>query len=195
MPRIDTHRMPEFCADLTRLRPALQRYAQRLCQNPDESEDLVQETLVRAITKAHNYTHGTNLRAWLFTILRHIHFAGWARRKRLAPWDPQIEESLAISGGQEDAARLTQISDRIASLPRPQRDALLLVGVGGCSYQEAAKIGGCAVGTMKSRVSRARSTIVQGNPTTEHPTSGAGLETLIVQCSALLNRQTAGTYS
>lgn len=190
MPQISSQQcstgLAQFSADLVQLRPALYRHARRLCNNADLAEDLVQDTMLRAMDRRSNFTQGTNLKAWTFTILRNIYFAHWHKEKRLAGWDPRLDDSITISGGQEEAATLTEIVERMKHMPPAQRDALALVGVGGCSYDEAAEIGQCAVGTMKSRVSRARAALSAAAPSRAVSSAGSGFAALLVLCGGLL---------
>lgn len=175
---------PQFSRGLSRLHPELLRYAQKLCNNRVLAEDLVQDTMLRAMERSHTFAEGTNLRAWTFTILRNIYFAYWHKEKRWAPWDPQLQDRVAVSGGQEDAVALMEVVDCLQQMPLAQRNAVTLVCVGGCSYDEAAAISDCAVGTMKSRVSRARQAL--GGLRAVTPASpSSGFELLLGLCEQL----------
>jgi RNA polymerase sigma-70 factor (ECF subfamily) len=190
MPQQELQISTMFNAELVRLRPALYRQARRLCSNADLAEDLVQDTLLRAMDRKNSFRAGTNLRAWTFTILRNLFYAHWHKQKKLTAWEPWIDDAIIISGGQEEAAALTQMAERMHSLPETQRDALALVAVGGCSYDEAAEIEQCAVGTMKSRVSRARATLMAWTPTTTPASTRSGFDRLMGLCSDLMPRRT-----
>lgn len=144
------------------LQPELYRFARSLVGDPVTADDLVQETVTRAIANKDRFCEGTNLRAWTFTILRNFHFAQWHKLKRFSEWDPGLDEDLNASGGQEAAVALSQLYDEFTQLPRLQREALALVAVAGCTYEEAADLRNCPVGTMKSRVSRARAALESG---------------------------------
>jgi RNA polymerase sigma-70 factor (ECF subfamily) len=157
-----TAQSPTFEQSLLLLRPDLTRFARSLVGDPAAAEDLVQETITRALANRERFTVGTNLRAWTFTILRNFHFAQWHKLKRLVEWDPGLDEDLTGSGGQEAAVELSQLYAGFADLPEAQRNALALVAVQGCTYEEAADLSNCPVGTMKSRVSRARATLEAG---------------------------------
>src|SRR5579862_1520487 len=137
--------------------PHLQRFARRLAGNRSAADDLVQETVLRAMTHAHQFHPGTNLLAWLMTILRNTYFNEKRREKRLGTFDAKVAATLQTAHGEQEwHLHLCDVEYRFATLPAVQREALVLVGANGLSYDHAARIAGCAVGTMKSRVSRAR---------------------------------------
>ncbi len=151
----------EFRDELLRTLPALRTFALSLTGDVSRADDLVQETFARAWTKWHHFTPGTNFTAWLFTILRNQFFSEMRKRKR------EVEDvegtqagKLMSPAGQEDASTLKVVWERIGGLPEAQRQALLLVGAEGRTYEEAAALIGCQVGTVKSRVSRARALLV-----------------------------------
>lgn len=137
--------------------PALRAYARALCKSAPDGDDLVQETLLRGIEKSHLYQPGTNMRAWLFTIMRN-HFISHCRkawRERTGPADcasslPKVEPD------QEWHLQVTELRAALEALPLHYREAIVLVGVLGESYIDAAEIMKCDVGTIKSRVNRAR---------------------------------------
>ena len=138
--------------------PSLRAFAISLSGNVDRADDLVQDTLVRAIANAHRFEPGTNLNAWLFTILRNLFHSEYRKRRREVE-DPDGVYAEQLTSQPEQAARLDfeDFRSALATLPSEQREALLLVGASGFSYEETAAICGCAVGTVKSRVNRARS--------------------------------------
>jgi RNA polymerase sigma-70 factor (ECF subfamily) len=145
-----------FEEDLVKLIPQLRAYAFVMTRGRESGDDLVQDTLVRALRSQHTFTPGTNLKAWVFTILRH-QFITLARRK------PPMGTALSEGGddapspaAQEDAVSLRDFHRLLHQLPAKQREALLMIGANGFTYEEAAAITRCSVGTMKSRVSRAR---------------------------------------
>lgn len=142
--------------------PHLAGFAHLLCRNHALAEDLVQETVVRALTYREQFKPGTNLKGWLLIILRNRYFNEVRKNGRVhslpvdsLPVDRSTGEP-AVSGGQEEQLHLRDFKRHFQDLPETQKEALLLVGVNGFSYEEAAEIAGCAVGTMKSRVCRAR---------------------------------------
>lgn len=152
----------EFRDDLIRALPALRTFALSLTGDVTRADDLVQETFAKAWAKWHYFTPGTNFTAWLFTILRNQFYSEARKRKR------EVEDAEGTQAGkletradQEDASTLKVVWERIAGLPEGQRQALLLVGAEGRTYEEAAVLLGCQVGTVKSRVSRARALLVE----------------------------------
>jgi RNA polymerase sigma-70 factor (ECF subfamily) len=137
--------------------PQLRRYALSLCKDPNFAEDLVQETMLNAWLARHRFQAGTNLKAWCATILRNVFYSHTRRSWRtLAMSDEMLDTLTAVDTGGSDALDLLAARNVLSLLADDQREALLLVGVGGFSYQDAADICGCASGTIKSRVSRAR---------------------------------------
>ena len=152
---------PDFKTDLLALVPFLRAFARSLTGNPEAADDLAQETLVKAWQSRSSFIPGTNLKAWLFTILRNQFYSDRRRAWRQAPWDQEAAER--IPGGGEDQVHSAELSDTVRALRRlsdEQREALVLVGAGGFSYEAAAAICKCAVGTVKSRVARARKTLI-----------------------------------
>jgi RNA polymerase sigma-70 factor (ECF subfamily) len=144
-------------AELISVIPNLRAFAISLCGNPDRADDLVQETLVKAWGNLDSFVEGTNLPAWLFTILRNFYYSEYRKRRREVP-DPDgaIATKLATAPAQNSHMDLRDLHAALQQLPNDQREALILIGVSGLAYEEAAEICGCAVGTMKSRVNRAR---------------------------------------
>jgi RNA polymerase sigma-70 factor, ECF subfamily len=137
--------------------PNLRAFAISLCGNTTRADDLVQETLVRSWSNLAKFEEGTNLKAWLFTILRNLFFSEHRKRRReVEDADGHLSSQLAVHP--EQLGHMDMIDFRIVllQLPTDQREALILVGAEGFSYEEAATISGCAVGTIKSRVNRAR---------------------------------------
>lgn len=137
--------------------PNLRAFAVSLCGQPSLADDLVQETLVKAWTNLDSFTLGTNLRAWLFTILRNVYFSELRKRRReVEDVDGVFASRLSVRGEQVGHMDFEDFRAALAELPADQREALILVGASGFSYEEAATIAGCAVGTVKSRVNRGR---------------------------------------
>ncbi len=138
--------------------PSLRAFAISLSGNVDRADDLVQDTLMRALANIHRFEPGTNLNAWLFTILRNLFHSEYRKRRREVE-DPDGSYAARLRVQPEQGARLDfeDFRTALAKLPPDQREALLLVGASGFSYEEAAAICECAVGTIKSRVNRARS--------------------------------------
>jgi len=146
-----------FKAELLALVPFLRAFARSLSGRHEGADDLAQETLVKAWQSRASFVHGTNLKAWLFTILRNQFYSDRRRAWRQTPWDGESAKLIAGSDREQAwAADLSDTARALRALPSEQREALILVGAGGFAYDEAAKISGCAVGTVKSRVARAR---------------------------------------
>ena len=142
--------------------PSLRAFAVSLSGNIDRADDLVQETLVRAIANIDRFQPGTNLSAWLFTILRnHFRSEFRKRRREVEDADGKYTASLKAEPGQIGNIEFNELREALAKLPPDQREALVLVGASGFSYEEAANICGCAVGTIKSRVNRARTRLAE----------------------------------
>jgi RNA polymerase sigma-70 factor (ECF subfamily) len=149
---------PQFKSELLVAIPSLRAFAVSLTQNADRADDLVQETLVKAWDKHHSFQMGTNLKAWLFTILRNEFYSQMRKRGReIQDSDGIMTERLAVHPGQHGKLDLDDFRKALEQLPEDQREAIILIGASGFSYEEAAEICNCAVGTIKSRVSRARS--------------------------------------
>lgn len=146
-----------FRSELTQLIPHLRAFARSLCNNASEADDLAQEALIKAWRARERFEPGTNLKAWVFMILRN-HFYSERRKawRKNETSGEHIDEMAPISAGQDSMIELADIKHALAELPDEQREALILVGAGGFSYEEAAEVCGCAVGTIKSRVNRAR---------------------------------------
>lgn len=137
--------------------PSLRAFAFSLSRNAADADDLVQETLTKAWAHRERFEPGSNLRAWLFTILRNSWYTGAAKRRReIADEEGHYAARLIAEASQEWTAELTSLQTALGALPPEHREAIVLVGAAGLSYQEAADISGCAVGTIKSRVNRAR---------------------------------------
>ena len=151
--------------------PALRAFGWSLSRNASDADDLVQETLIKAWTHRERFEPGTNLRAWLFTILRNTHYTTLARRRReVRDQDGKFAAALSSASTQQWTVEVRALWDVLMTLPDDYREALLLVAAAGVGYEEAAEICGCAVGTIKSRVHRARARLVEildGDPTFE----------------------------
>jgi RNA polymerase sigma-70 factor (ECF subfamily) len=140
--------------------PSLRAFARSLCRNRDHADDLVQETLLRAIDRISTFEKGSNLEAWLFTIMRNRFNSDYRTSKRMVQdTDNRLAETLAVPPAQTGWIVARDLRAGLGKLPVPQQQALFLVGASALSYDEAAAIAGCHVGTMKSRVNRARTTL------------------------------------
>ena len=142
--------------------PALRAYLSRRFPSLPDHDDLVQETLVKAWSNLSSFAEGTNLAAWLFTILRNIYYSEYRKRRReVADSDGAIAARLATAPAQSGHMDFLDFRAALQKLPADQREALILIGASGLSYEEAAGVCNCAVGTMKSRVNRARNRLVE----------------------------------
>jgi RNA polymerase sigma-70 factor (ECF subfamily) len=158
----------DFKRELTAVVPHLRAFARGLCGRPDMADDLVQETLLKAWAAQDRFEPGTSMRAWTFVILRNAYLTDMRRNRFRGEYDEGVAERiLTAPAGQEEPIHLSDLHRALLTLPAERREALLLVGAGGFSYEEAAQICGCAVGTIKSRVGRARASLsemlAQGN--------------------------------
>ncbi len=152
----------DFQAELVRILPNLRAFARSLSGNPDRADDLVQEAVTKAWRHRESFIPGTNLKAWLFTILRNVYLSELRKRKReVEDKDGSMAERLSVNGEQAGHMDMMDFMAALSELPTDQREALLLVGAEGYAYEEAALMCGCAVGTIKSRVSRARSRLAE----------------------------------
>jgi RNA polymerase sigma-70 factor (ECF subfamily) len=137
---------------------SLRAFGVSLCGDKERADDLVQETLFKAWNHLDSFREGTNLKAWLFTILRNTYFSERRKRRReVEDADGSYAAQLASPPEQPGHMEMQDFRAVLARLPDDQREALILVGAAGFSYEEAAQISGCPVGTIKSRVNRARS--------------------------------------
>src|SRR5690349_24328677 len=142
--------------------PSLRAFAISLCGDVDRADDLVQDTLLRALANIGSFEPGTNMTAWLFTILRNLFRSEYRKRRReVEDTDGSYAESLKSHPEQGSRLEFQEFRTALAKLPPDQREALILVGASGVSYEEAANICGCAVGTIKSRVNRARTRLAE----------------------------------
>jgi RNA polymerase sigma-70 factor (ECF subfamily) len=138
--------------------PNLRAFAIYLCGNMDHADDLVQEAVLKAWNHLDTFQEGTNMRAWLFTILRNAFLSELRRRHDELSLDAETDLALRLGKAAEQHGWMDgkDLLKALAQLNPEQREALVLVGAEGFSYEEAAEICGCALGTIKSRVNRAR---------------------------------------
>lgn len=149
-------------AEIVALLPALRAFAFSLTSQRADADDLVQDTLMRAIQSIHQFTPGTRLKSWLFTIMRNSHRSSHIihRRENTANYEVLVA-TLQSKAEQEGASDLNDLRSLLAVLPPEQQEVLVLVGGLGFSYEEAADVIGCAVGTIKSRLCRGRERLEQ----------------------------------
>jgi RNA polymerase sigma-70 factor, ECF subfamily len=165
--------------------PKLRAFAVSLSGSADRADDLVQETITKALQNLGSFEAGSNMIAWLLTILRNTYYSEIRRRRREVS-DPDGIYAATIVAKPEQLPHLEyrELLEALQKLPPDQREALILVGASGLSYEEAAKICKCAVGTVKSRISRARQRLTQAlemdkgdahsEPSARSPRSAAG---------------------
>lgn len=146
-----------FREALVGLLPHLRAFARGLCGQAERADDLVQEAVLRAWTSRDSFKPGTNFRAWVFTITRNNFLNELRRYRRETQLEDGVAETLLVTpADQEDALHMNDLQRALDRLPPERREALLLIGASGFSYEEAAQVCGVAVGTMKSRVARGR---------------------------------------
>jgi RNA polymerase sigma-70 factor (ECF subfamily) len=152
--------MADIYQDIEDQIPRLRRYARSLVRDPMVVDDLVQECLARALAKLHLWQEGTNLRAWLFTIL-HNQYINHLRRQIRSGTTVELSETELPSraAGQDQYLELRDLRRALDQLPETQRAAILLIGLEGLRYEEAAGVLGIPVGTVRSRISRGRSSL------------------------------------
>jgi RNA polymerase sigma-70 factor (ECF subfamily) len=180
-PRVFTPRSEKdkraFKRELTEVIPHLRAFARGLCGRPDLADDLVQETLLKAWAAQERFEPGTSMRAWTFVILRNAYLTDMRRNRFRGEYDEAVaERTLTAPAGQEAPLHLSDMHRALLTLPPERREALLLVGAGGFSYEEAAEICQCAVGTIKSRVGRARAALTRMIESGDLPRRGHGEE-------------------
>jgi RNA polymerase sigma-70 factor (ECF subfamily) len=151
---------PDFERDLIALIPHMRAFARSLCGDPALADDLAQDALAKALKSRESYQLGTNMKAWLFMILRNQFYSEKRRSWRGSQLDQDVaEKTLHAVDDPSSALELNDVRMALQMLPDVQREALVMIGAGGLSYEEAAEIAGVAVGTVKSRVSRARAAL------------------------------------
>jgi RNA polymerase sigma-70 factor (ECF subfamily) len=164
--------------------PALRAFAWSISRNRSDADDLVQDTLIKAWSHRDKFETGTNLRAWLFTILRNTYYTAVVRRRReVRDEDDQHARSMTTAPTQEWGLAIHALQIALDQLPPEHREALVLVGAAGLSYEEAAQICGCALGTIKSRVNRARNRLLKVMEI-DHASDAIAAATHVVQTAA-----------
>lgn len=151
-----------FRKELLSVLPHLRAFARGLCGRADFADDLVQEAAIKAWTARERYEPGTNMRAWTFAILRNHYLSELRRSKRQTDLDEgAVERMLVMDADQEGPLHLDDMEAALQKLAPERREAVLLVGASGFSYEEASNIAECPIGTMKSRVARARADLAR----------------------------------
>ncbi len=168
----------EFRDQLTAIIPSLRAFARGLCGNRELADDLAQDAMMRAWAAHASFTPGTNFRAWIFMILRNQFYTTMRKNSRMTSWDPEAAERLLVEAApQQHHIHISDVEKALQKLPTEQREILLLVGAGGASYEEAAEITGCAIGTVKSRLARGRvalAALINGPDDDEFENKNAG---------------------
>lgn len=153
---VDASLGESFTAELLALLPRLRAFARSILRDASAAEDLVQEAVLRAWAARERYTPGTNMRAWLYLILRRVHLSQLRRRRFDVELDETVERRLSVPETQSAILFLREVGEAIEQLGEDQRLALEFIAMEGQSYEEAASTLGVPVGTIKSRVTRAR---------------------------------------
>jgi RNA polymerase sigma-70 factor, ECF subfamily len=150
-------RSNQFRDDLIAAIPGLRAFGISLTSRADRADDLVQETLMKAWKHHESFEPGTNIKAWLYTILRNEFYSQLRKRRReVEDADGHYSSRVAVQAEQHGHLDMADLKTALQQLPEDQREAIILVGASGFSYEEAAKICNVAIGTIKSRVNRAR---------------------------------------
>lgn len=151
---------PAFSEEMAASIPALRSFARGLCRQRDMADDLVQDALIRAWSSRHTFLPGSNIRPWLFTILRNQFYTTLRKRSRMVSWEPEAAERILVQQpDQESSLHIADIELAIDQLPETQREMLMLVASAGLSYEEAAIAAHCKIGTVKSRINRGRAAV------------------------------------
>jgi RNA polymerase sigma factor (sigma-70 family) len=182
-----------FQLELTALIPHLRAFSRKLCGGQALAEDMAQEALMKAWRARDRFEPGTNLKAWLFTILRNEVSSHARRAWRETHWDTEKGERIAASPDEQGwAVELFDAVRALRVLPRHQREAVLVVGAGGFSHEDSSKICGVAAGTVKSRVARGRAALRKAlngdEPLPPRERMQAGADDILAQLSALTHR-------
>jgi RNA polymerase sigma-70 factor, ECF subfamily len=187
-----------FQQQLIAVSPHLRAFARGLTGRSSQADDLVQETLLKAWASRTQFQTGTNFKAWCFVILRNTFSSSMRRQKFVGEWDDAVAERvLSAPATQANGLHLEDLQRALLELPTDQREAVLLVGAGGMTYEDAAVACQCAVGTIKSRVSRARATLdkltTQGglSATRQDVSSENALSDIMKSTEQLIARSTA----
>ena len=181
-----------FKTELVGLIPQLRAFARSLTGNPTAADDLAQDAMVKAWDARASFELGTNMKAWTFMILRNQFYSEKRRSWRQTQLDQEAaERTLVATDDPASPVALDELRMGLAMLPAEQREALVLVGAGGFAYEEAAAICGCAVGTVKSRVSRARRALAdilqRGDYRRDGAPAGDAMGSILAQAERLSN--------
>jgi RNA polymerase sigma-70 factor (ECF subfamily) len=191
-PAPDATRDRAFKTELVALIPQLRAFARSLTGDPTAADDLAQDAMVKAWDARASFEMGTNMKAWTFMILRNQFYSEKRRSWRQSQLDQEAAERTLVAIDDPSApVALDELRMGLAMLPPEQREALVLVGAGGFAYEEAAVICGCAVGTVKSRVSRARRALLEilrrGDYLRDGASAGDAMGSILAQAERLSN--------
>ena len=182
-----------FQRDLTALIPRMRAFARGMCGDAAAGDDLTQEGLLKAWSARASYQPGTNLKAWVFMIMRNQFYSEKRRSWRSVPLDQEMAETTLVATSNPTATiELDELRRAMLRLPAEQREALILVGAAGWSYEEVAEMCACAVGTIKSRVSRARDRLAlvfaEAALPTDNIRPSAAMADILAQCDRATHR-------
>jgi RNA polymerase sigma-70 factor (ECF subfamily) len=186
----------QFQRELVALIPHMRAFARSMCGDFSHAEDLAQEAVLKAWQSRGSFTPGTNMKAWTFMILRNQFYSEKRRSWRQQPLDQEVAERTIVASDDPSAAlELSDLRHAMQLLPADMREALILIGAGGFSYEEAADILGTVVGTVKSRVSRARDRLAailyEGLPAGERMAAETAYPEIMAQIDYLVARRQA----
>jgi RNA polymerase sigma-70 factor (ECF subfamily) len=191
-----------FEKDLEALMPYLRAFSYSLCRDRSVAEDLAQDALTSAWRARSSFKAGTNLKAWLSTILRNQHKSHQRRSWRQMPWDPETAELIAAPPDEQGwAGELSDVMRAVHCLTDQQNEALILITAAGLSYDEAAAVTKVATGTMKSRVARGRRNIAEllnGDdpiPTERRSSWQSGLDHVLADLEKYLPARTLKSFA
>lgn len=192
----DTEQDTRFRADIIALEPKLRTFAFSLSRNAAHADDLVQDTMLKAWEFRAQFQAGTVLKAWMFTILRNRFFDDQRRSRRVCALEPEFAERTLIAVSDPDKIlELDELRRAMTCLNVEQREAVMLIGAGGFAYEDAAKICGAGVGTIKSRTSRGRVRLREIMDSGAYPADGvscgAAMSNIFAQVEQLSQRQAA----
>ena len=179
-----------FKTGLVQLIPHLRAFARTLTGDPTAADDLAQDAMMKAWDARNSFQLGTNMKAWTFMILRNQFYSDKRRSWRQTQLDQEAAERTLVAVDDPSAPlALDELRRAMLVLPEEQREALVLVGAGGFAYEEAAEICGCAVGTVKSRVSRARralqATLEEGGYDADGRAAGEAMSSILAEADRL----------
>ena len=183
-----------FRVELVALIPQLRAFARTLCGEAAAADDLAQDAMLKAWDARNSFELGTNMKAWTFMILRNQFYSERRRSWRQSQLDQEeAERTLVAVDDPEAPVALDELRQGLAMLPAEQREALILVGAGGFAYEEAAAICECAVGTVKSRVSRARKALQdileRGDYQREDAAAGEAMDAILADAERLSSQK------